>query len=174
MSNPGFDYGLGTTNIDPETGIRYGVIPMNALCGHAMDSFEPQYGEPTCPKCGGEVVEHNEERHSGYKVFYFDCRDFACESCGKVFSSEEVYPEEPICWTCEEGGYKLFVNEHNNVWILKSEYYTVCGFCSPVAPGAGYLLSPCGDGPRAFCLSHDFFEHGEAPYPVYLIGDGKK
>jgi hypothetical protein len=49
----GIDYGGGVTNIDPETGIRYGVIPMNELHEFAHESFEDDYGDPTCPKCGG-------------------------------------------------------------------------------------------------------------------------
>lgn len=45
MGNYGIDYGLGETNIDPETGIRYGVIPQNAVLQSWADSSEPYYGE---------------------------------------------------------------------------------------------------------------------------------
>ena len=41
----GIDYGRGVTNIDAETGIRYGVIPMNAVLQAWADSAEPNYGE---------------------------------------------------------------------------------------------------------------------------------
>ncbi len=31
MGNAGIDYGRGLTNIDPKTGIRFGVISFNAI-----------------------------------------------------------------------------------------------------------------------------------------------
>src|SRR5437870_3160567 len=49
------DYGLGRSNVDLETGIRYGVIPSNVIAEFFLDEFEPDYGEPTCPKCGNEA-----------------------------------------------------------------------------------------------------------------------
>jgi len=45
----GIDYGRGQTNIDHETGIRYGVIPVNDVLQAWSDESEPLYpeeGEP--------------------------------------------------------------------------------------------------------------------------------
>jgi len=42
----GIDYGMGTVNIDQETGIRYGVIPVNDVCQAWSDESEPVYPEP--------------------------------------------------------------------------------------------------------------------------------
>ena len=55
MSN--IDYGLGQTNIDLKTGIRYGVLPQNDILQSWCDSAEPDYGPPTCPKCGNDAIE---------------------------------------------------------------------------------------------------------------------
>ena len=57
----GIDYGRGRTNVDVETGIRYGVIPANAMGQPWYDEAEAHYGEPTCPECGGVVVEWQEK-----------------------------------------------------------------------------------------------------------------
>jgi hypothetical protein len=46
-SYPGIDYGLGTTNRNPATGIRYGVIHAREL--PYWDEAEPNYGDATCP-----------------------------------------------------------------------------------------------------------------------------
>jgi hypothetical protein len=37
MSGPGIDYGMGLSNIDEETGIRYGIISQHSVCPEAMD-----------------------------------------------------------------------------------------------------------------------------------------
>lgn len=44
----GIDYGFGKTNIDLETGIRYGVISQNSLPSWIWDDAEPVYGECEC------------------------------------------------------------------------------------------------------------------------------
>lgn len=40
MTYSGIDYGMGQTNIDKETGIRYGVINANTLSEHAWDTIQ--------------------------------------------------------------------------------------------------------------------------------------
>lgn len=42
---------------------------------------------------------------------------------------------------------------------------------SKLTPGAGNLDNPRNDGPKTYCLGHDWFEDGKAPYPVYLVAD---
>ena len=39
MTLSGIDYGHGTTNVDSETDIRYGVINSNRLASHAWDEI---------------------------------------------------------------------------------------------------------------------------------------
>lgn len=41
----GIDYGLGQSNIDKETGIRYGVISLNSVNPYWLDEFEAHYPE---------------------------------------------------------------------------------------------------------------------------------
>ena len=169
----GIDYsGPGSqANRDPETGIRYGVISRNDLVHWALDDFEPDYGDPTCGHCGGDVVDYDEDVHGEYD--HTGYADFACEHCEKVFESGECYGDEPHGWTLDDGDYQCPLDSSNDVWVFKSPYYTRAGFCSPCAPGACHLSSPCDDGERCYCLGHDWFEGGQAPYPVYRVGTGE-
>jgi hypothetical protein len=207
MSN-GIDYGMGTTNIDLATGIRFGVVPMNALSPYAWDDLEADYGEPHCPKCGNDAVKGDsdidadvvDERYPnvhtcdddcradgchgpdkadvsrddlGYETLHHACGDYACDSCGVLFDGEDAYGEEAIGHTLDDGEYKATVGQDGDLFVLSSPYYTHARFCSPCAPGACYLTNPTDkSGPRAYCLGHEWFENGKAPYPIFRIADG--
>ena len=179
--NRGIDYGLGKTNTDVETNIRFGVIHSNHLADWLWDSFQPDYGEPCCPKCGSEVCE------SPYGKDYF------CENCFEVndsrdpeqdeeeredhedycYWSEEVYPDKALCWYIDDGDYVATLDEMGDIFITKSPYYTHAQFCSPCAPGACYITNPTPEGEKAYCFGPNWFEDGEVPYPIYCVKTGK-
>lgn len=183
---PGIDYGGGFSNVDRETGIRYGIIPINALEEWSYDSFEPDYGDPCCPKCGNEVEEPEkvakeleaqgrdpEEMYDWDHCNKGSCEDYVCENCKYFIDSSEAFGDEPCSWTLDEDGYKGFIDEYNDVWILKSPYYTHAQFCSPCAPGAGHLGNPCENGPKVYCLGAEWFEGEKNPYPIYNVKTGE-
>lgn len=156
----GIDYGMGQTNLNRETGIRFGVIPMNDLNEWAWEDFEADYPDPECPECGLDC-------HAS------ESRDYACPGCGKCFWSHDVLPDEPSGWSLDDGQYKAEVHSDGDCFIIRSPYYTHAQFCSPCAPGACYLRNPTDEsGPRAYCFGHDWFEGGQAPYPVYCVTTG--
>jgi hypothetical protein len=64
----------------------------------------------------------------------------------------------------------LEAGSDGDIFITKSPYYTVCGFCSPCAPGAGYLTDKSEDC-AAFCFGPDWFD-GPVPYLIYRVSDG--
>jgi hypothetical protein len=175
MTNPGIDYGMGTTNVDHVTGIRYGVISQHDVLQAWADSSEPQYGEPTCPKCGGDVVDSccvNNDGDRWPRLYSNGCEDYACESCEVYLDSSDVYGEEPIGFTFEDDGYLCENCLDSDIIILKSPFYTFAPFCSPCVPGAGNLND--ADGPRSggvktYCFGHDWFEDCKEPYPVYRV-----
>lgn len=172
MSN-GIDYGMGKTNIDTETGIRYGVIPMQALAHWAWDEVEADYGPPTCPRCGGSVVEYDDYIHHTYTGRRCD---YACDLCKRVYDSGDCYPDEPVAYTLVGDGIEAVVDDHGDMIIMKSPYYTTAKFCSPCAPGACYLLNYSKTGEKAYCLPHEWFEDDVAdrnPYPVYSVKTGE-
>lgn len=171
MNDRGIDYGLGKTNIDLDSGIRYGVIHTNHLHEWIWESFEPYYGEPSCPSCEGTVEEvfYNTDE----EVEDYVDKDFTCHYCKESFYSDEVYPMEPYNWYIDDGKYVATLDEMGDVFITKSPYYTHAQFCSPCAPGACYLTNPTPEGDRAYCFGPDFFEEGQCPYPVYSVETGE-
>jgi hypothetical protein len=140
----GIDYGHGMSNTDPKTGIRYGVIPINSLNDFALESFEPDYGEAQCPECQGKAIDFDEDKHGEYKSYagHRAIFEYVCESCEIAFDSEHAFPEEPIGNYFAEEGYEASLDEHNDIFITKSPFYTFAQFCSPCAPGAGHLNNP--------------------------------
>lgn len=170
MANAGIDYGMGRTNIDVKTGIRYGVISKHSVLQAWADSAEPDYGEATCPKCGNVAVDYDDEKHSGFRSGH--CAEYACESCELAFPSEQAWGDEPLGWSYSGDGYDLVDCLDSDIMVLASSFYTFGNYCSPCVPGAVSLESDNPDGAKAYCLGHDWFEEGRAPYPVYSIETG--
>ncbi len=160
--NKGIDYGIGKSNIDKDTGIRYGVISQHSIMSEAMEDFEYDYGDSHCPKCGNEVKTRKGKT------------EFRCKICKYNFESDEAYGDEPIGFIYEQGGCILTNCLDTDVFVLKSPYYTFCQFCSPCVPGAGNLDTYINNGIKTYALGHDWFENGKAPYPLYDVKTGKK
>ena len=156
----GIDYGLGRSNIDKETGIRYGVISQHSINPDALQDIELEYGEPTCPECGEPVKESE------------DNKDYQCKEHG-TFWGDDCFHCEPIGMSYESEGYRITDCLDSDLFILKSPYFTRGQFCSPCVPGAVNLDNPMESGAKAYCLGHDWFEGGRAPYPVYSVETGE-
>lgn len=169
----GIDYGLGRSNIDNETGIRYGVISQHSIMPEAWeDSLEPVYGDPHCPECGNPIKdETGPEGSSDWPSPEHGCSDYPCLSCEEWRSAEDCFPEEPIGWESNDPDYTIDRCLDSDLFVLKSPYYTRAQFCSPCVPGAGNLDHPCETGPKTYCLGPDWFEDEKAPYPVYRVSD---
>lgn len=163
MSNAGIDYGLSQSNRDLFTGIRYGVISQHSLSGEALSDMEPDYGDPSCPECGGEVTDSDGEKGED--------KDYWCENCHKVYWSDQVFGDEPINHVYEDGRYSLEDCLDSDVMVLRSPYYTYARFCSPCCPGAGDLDSPTikSSGVKTYALGPEWFEDEKLPYPLYLV-----
>jgi len=170
LARYGIDYGMGTTNIDLETGIRYGVISMHEVAWWAEES-EAVYAN-ACPFCGYE----NENYVVGEP----------CPVCKET--AEDWLDSEPVAFTYEQKGYAAQQDADDiDIFVVKSPYFTYGVFCSPCAPGAISLGSISSldeidsnnpyDPPvnnRAYCFGHDWFEGGKAPYPVYSVKTGEQ
>lgn len=171
----GIDYGLGQTNINKDTDIRFGVISSHEVCQVWADSSEADYGEPHCPKCGNPALAIDDDSLPDIdeeEDWTDDGRDHACLDCRYSFDSSEAYGDEAIAFTLDDGEYKASQSgDDSDIFILSSPYYTRAAFCSPCAPGAGYLMSPCDDGVKTYCFGHDWFDDNIAPYPVYSVKD---
>ncbi len=153
----GIDYGRGQTNTDTTNGIRYGVISPHEVLQAWCDDSEAYYGKPYCPKCDAELDDDV-------------CDGHECD-CGYTISwvGEECYGDEPLSHYVDDDEYQAEACCDGDIFITKSPYYTKCGFCSPYAPGAGYLTDNDNDC-KAYCFGHDWFD-GNTPYPVYRVSD---
>jgi len=156
----GTDYGMGQTNIDHETGIRYGVIPMYDVTWW-VEEAEPDFGEATCPKCGESWAMEGQAGDEWY-----------CAQCNYTFDNDKAWPDEPLGWVYETDEYSAYqAGNDTDIFVIKSPYYTRASYCSLCAPGACHLKYPNGEGEKTYCFGHDWFEGDAAPYPVYRVTD---
>jgi len=164
----GIDYGMGRTNIDVKTGIRYGVISQHSVSQAWCDSSEADYGEPNCPECGGELKDFDESIAGDWEGNR-GCNDYMCIACEAIYDSCDAFGEEPQGFSFSGDGYELVDCLDSDIMVLKSPYYTRAVFCSPCVPGACSIESPDDDGEKVYCLGHDWFEDGKATYPVFSV-----
>lgn len=167
---------MGTANFNTVTGIHYGVISQYAIMPEAWNDFEPDYGPAICPKCGNEAQLWDAEKSANwenYRESGYQSADYQCETCEHVLDAEECFGDEAIGWNYDSDGYKLTDCLDSDIFILEAPFYTFARFCSPCVPGAGNLESYDPDGVKTYCLGHDWFDNGKAPYPVYSVETGK-
>jgi hypothetical protein len=171
MGSAGIDYGLGKSNIDVKTGIRYGVISQHAVRAESTDDFEYNYGPAQCPAGHGEVVSSDDESVTDEE--WNDGKDFACTKCQKCYWSDSVYGDDPIGWSYEQHGYELKDCLDSDIFVLGSPFYTYAAFCSPCVPGACSLNSPLDPevGVKCYALGHEWFDDDRAPYRVWRVAD---
>jgi len=167
----GVDYGMGLSNIDRESGIRYGVISQNAVLEAWAESSEPWYGdESECGECGAML-----DISSGFPD--------ECPKCEADLSTNWDYMEA-VSYVYTGDGYICESDSQGDIFITKAPYYTHAQFCSPCAPGACHLGNPLEttdseldngrlSNNRCYCFGHDWFEDGVAPYPVYAVATGE-
>lgn len=170
----GLDYGHGQANIDIRNGIRFGVIDTYALGDAWYDEAEADYGVPTCPKCGGEFVDFDKDKHTPQECGLYVCStEHFCESCEYAFASEESYSDEVLGYILENDEYKATSSPGGDIFVIESPYYTHAQFCSPCAPGACHLENPVdAGGPRAYCFGPEWFDDDNpCPYPIYRVSD---
>jgi hypothetical protein len=166
VTTAGIDYGMGLSNVDMSNGIRYGVISSHSVSFEALDeSLEPVY-LAHCPMCGMLAVPSTDTSDD-------DTDDWYCPACDMHHSDEAVYGDcaEPDYSQSTDTDYDLADCLDSDIMVTRSPYYTYAAFCSPCVPGAGNLDTelPIGIGIKTYCLGHDFFEDGKAPYTVYSV-----
>lgn len=161
----GIDYGSGVANVSDVKiegsveRVRFGVISQNEVIQAWCDESKGYYGAPHCPHCGNEFDETELQ----------DC-DNHCD-CGGIFDWGSSWGDEPLSHYVDSDGYEAEAGSDGDIFIAKSPYYTVCGFCSPCAPGAGYLTDS-GEDCAAFCFGPDWFD-GPVPHNIYEVETGR-
>ena len=96
---------------------------------------------------------------------------------GELEEGQEEFDDcaEPLSFSYQKEGYEAEQSQDDSdIFITKSPYYTLCAYCSPCAPGAGYVMSSRKHGIKAYCFGDDWFDSGKAPYPVYEVKTGQR
>jgi len=100
----GIDWGRGKANIDPETKIRFGVIPENDVLQAWADSAEPYYGNK-------EVPDDDDLGYDEPYSYYYEGDGFFAEcTCGQgdIFISKSPYfTYAQFCSPCAPGACHL-------------------------------------------------------------------
>ena len=120
----GIDYGMCNTNINLDTGIRFGVIQADEVGQVWYDESEAEYGDMECSNCGDTIII-----------------DDICPNCEADLESD-FDAVEPVSFFYEEDGHKCYQSaDDTDIFVELSPYYTYAQFCSPCAPGACYLMN---------------------------------
>lgn len=169
------DYSHGQSNIDKETGIRYGVIPQNNVLQAWCDSNEPIYST-NCPHCGNELTQemyNNALTYCSKEGDPENLKERTCPSCNEILCDIDFQESEPIGFILNDGEYLAQQDSEDcDIFITKSPYYTLCDFCSPCAPGAGYILNQNKEGCKAYCFGPEFFNEDDENKPtIYRASD---
>ncbi len=131
-------------NVDVETGIHYGVIPVS--------EFDPEiFYEECVPVYRCEECEFNPANSDEYSS---EC-DF-CENYDNIVIAD---------------GMEMRLDEYNDVWILKSKVYTKCARCSPCAPNAGYVKNQEEYGVETYIPHPSWLLHPEKFKFINLDGE---
>lgn len=175
----GIDYGLGQSNVDKETGIRFGMIAQNSLKPEALDDVfnGRDLGYENAEK------ELKDKLRSALEDYYSDYKapdskgsrlDHAVDAAFDALDgwADNLESSGPYFYESEE---TLQTTDRGELWVFKSPYFTYAQFCSPCVPGAGNLDNPCdpdAGAPKTYCLGHDWFDDGKAPYRLWRVSDG--
>lgn len=181
MNKAGIDYGMGLSNVDKETGIRYGVIHQNKISPYAFEDimnngtdvdFE-SFKEDLQSSLESAIASTLEEHGMFRKGSKYNCNDPE-QMAEEIVDNLEWDGYEGIgdCTRYEynEDGYLLQTCSEGDIFVLKSNFVTRGPYCSPCAPGAVYLDDATGNEEMAlsYCLSQDWFDEDcPCPYPVF-------
>lgn len=151
--NYGIDYGRGLTNIDHNSGIRFGVIPVHEVSQVWYDASEPIYIY-NCYECGSEVNPDDE----------------ICPNCKAEIDFDFL---EPVGFKYDKHGILAFQSvDSPDIFIEKSTHYTYACFCSPCAPGACYIPDVITDSRpennKCYCFPKDWHE-GKIKHRIYKL-----
>lgn len=140
VGGPGIDYSLGLANVDNKRGIHVGVISQNECLQAWADSSEPDYGKPDeiddieCPECGFLF-------HVAPGTEWGD-RITCPDNPAHEFNVGDDMELEAVGYDLNDGEYLAWAGDDGDIMITSSPYFTYAHFCSPCAPGAGYLMQP--------------------------------
>ena len=168
---------MGKTNID-ETGMRYGVISQHSIDGGALSDI--YFGHHSVDLAYERWLDEIKSAlHHALKDFLSSqSLEDAVETVLGMDSLGEGHEGEADP-RYETDGYIIEKCLDADLIVMKSRFFTYAQYCSPCVPGACNLDSPLempteNGSNCCYCLGHDFFEDGKAPYKVYSMLSGEE
>lgn len=186
VTGAGIDYGLGQTNIDHASGIRYGVISPHSLSGDALSEIYDHGDNLTYARAVEEA--HADIGAALTRVLDdlgvlpwkdADKSAYVAEVAGAVWDhieqdwNDRYEGDGDEHYRYEREGY-IIETSSLGLYVIASPYFTLAPFCSPCAPGAGDLDTARDSGVKTYCLGADWFKDDRAPYPVFRVEDGSE
>jgi len=164
-----------TENMDPKTGIHYGVISERSTSMERMDHW---YDHDAC-------YEESEQEFTQKLNEFFDLIGYIPEKQKNDLEDELTQLWNDNCeiqdpeWYYNDEGYSAQYSPSLVCWIITtSPYYAyVKSLCSPCVMNAGDLDSGPAQkksGYKTYCLPKEFFEDDKAPYTYYEVATDKK
>ena len=130
-------------NVNPETGIRYGIISANSLDGELVQDLLYYQGEDLSWKEAEEEIKIA-MREEGVRE----------EDWDRTLDDRlgDVYIDEPIVeGECEGVKFRTsWLGGALHFWIFESPHIGLYSECSPCCPNAGDLDSPNDDGVECY------------------------
>lgn len=144
------------TNVNPETGIRYGVVSLNSLEDWVFDEFFHNGTNLSYESAKKEYLAEN-----------YDADDesddaIAEEEWEDRFNDE--YQGEEDTYSLETDGMILQMSTLGgayNVWVFESPHIAYCRQCSPCCPNAGNLDSKEENGVTTYDVPTDWYRKEE-------------
>lgn len=174
MTYSGIDYGCGLANIDTDNGIRYGVIYANSLPGWFWETVQSEGTDLDYADAIEEIKDSVKVALKSTLSDYSVTADYDTLAQDVLDSIEIEYESAGDCvryrYESQDGSLVFETASDGSVFVIKSPYYALCSYCSPCAPGAGYLGSE--GSVKAYCLPTDWFNDGDrntAPYTAHKV-----
>jgi len=155
-----------TANINPKTGIRYGVLHGNNV-PEVLDDIMRAGEDETFLAIRKDI----KERLQSAVENVIDIYTWRAEELAKELDYERILEtledrglwdgfeadehEYTMNWEIAAGEVSVLVGWLGGallIWVLESPYVANCRPCSPCVPNAGDLDSPDEDGVEAYCL----------------------
>lgn len=148
-----------STNMNPVTGIRYGIIAANSLDPEIIDKIQrtgvDRYHE-ACIEELRDAVRHACKDYVRSSEIE-EVADLAVENMDDFMDEEPTHSFEIECpGYGSVRGQTTWLGGALMVWIFKSPFQEACDLCSPCVPGCGNLDSRNPDGYQCYDVPNDW------------------
>ncbi len=148
-------------NVNPETGMRYGIISANSLDPEVVDEIQSK----------GRDVHYEEALKELDSKISYACREYLCSGhidevvmlARELFDSDYNGSDEPVHeFEIDCPGYGPVIGQTTwlggalMVYIFKSPFQEACDLCSPCVPNCGNLDSRNPDGYQCYDVPADW------------------